>query len=194
MRHYRAHYDVFVMKAAISSVGLNICRQHWFHSLRWRHNERDGVLNHQPHDCLLNLLFRRSSKKTSKLRVTGLCVGNSPWPVNSPHKGPVTRKMFPFDDVIMLSAVTHVNDIWDTGRHLSIRRPVNVFLIFNTANLCIYIVIYLPIWAIACFARQTGVAQTNPFSKSLSSSPIHDNSGPQCQWFPVKSRKTFPLK
>ena len=30
-----------------------------------------------------------------------LCVGNSPGPVNSPHKGPVTRKMFPFDDVIM---------------------------------------------------------------------------------------------
>ena len=23
------------------------------------------------------------------------------WPVNSPHKGPVTRKMFPFDDDIM---------------------------------------------------------------------------------------------
>ena len=23
------------------------------------------------------------------------------WPVNSPHKGPVTRKIFPFDDVIM---------------------------------------------------------------------------------------------
>ena len=23
------------------------------------------------------------------------------WPVNSPHKRPVTRKMFPFDDVIM---------------------------------------------------------------------------------------------
>ena len=34
--------------------------------------------NHQPHDCLLNRLFRRKSKKTSKLRVTGLCVGNSP--------------------------------------------------------------------------------------------------------------------
>ena len=40
-------------------------------------------------------------KKTSKLRVTGLCAENSPGPVNSPHKGPVTRKMFPFDDVIM---------------------------------------------------------------------------------------------
>ena len=24
------------------------------------------------------------------------------WPVNSPHKGPVTRKMFPFDDAIMI--------------------------------------------------------------------------------------------
>ena len=47
-------------------------------SLRWRHNGRDGVSNHQPHDFLLNRLFRRRSKKTSKLRVTGLCVGNSP--------------------------------------------------------------------------------------------------------------------
>ena len=26
------------------------------------------------------------------------------WPVNSPHKEPVKRKMFPFDDVIMISA------------------------------------------------------------------------------------------
>ena len=47
-------------------------------SLQWRHNGRDGVSNHQPHDCLLNRLFKRRSKKTSKLRVTGLCAGNSP--------------------------------------------------------------------------------------------------------------------
>ena len=46
-------------------------------SLRWRHNGRDSVSNHQPQECLLNRLFRRRSKKTSKLRVTGLCVGNS---------------------------------------------------------------------------------------------------------------------
>ena len=38
----------------------------------------DGVSNHQPHHCLLNRLFRRRSKKASKLRVTGLFVGNSP--------------------------------------------------------------------------------------------------------------------
>ena len=47
-------------------------------ALHWRHNDHDGVSNHQPHGCLLNRLFRRRSKKTSKLRVTGLCVGNSP--------------------------------------------------------------------------------------------------------------------
>ena len=69
--------------------------------LRWRHNDHDSVSNHQPHGCLLNRLFRRRSKKTSKLSVTGLYAGNSPGPVNSPHKGPVTRKMFPFDYVIM---------------------------------------------------------------------------------------------
>ena len=47
-------------------------------ALGWRHNELDGVSDHQPHDCLLNCLFRRRSKKTSKLRITGLCAGNSP--------------------------------------------------------------------------------------------------------------------
>ena len=47
-------------------------------TLQWRHNGCDGVSNHQPDDCFLNRLFRRRSKKISKLRVTGLCEGNSP--------------------------------------------------------------------------------------------------------------------
>ena len=47
-------------------------------SLPWRHNEVDSVSNYQPHDCLLNLLFRQRSKKISKLCVTGFCEGNSP--------------------------------------------------------------------------------------------------------------------
>ena len=46
--------------------------------LQWRHNERHGISNHHCPDCLLNYLFRRRSKKTSNLRVTGLCEGNSP--------------------------------------------------------------------------------------------------------------------
>ena len=74
---------------------------HWG-SLQWRHNDHDSVSNHRRHDCLLSRLFRRRSKKTSKLRVTGHCEGNRRWPVDSPHKGPMTRKMFPFNDVIMI--------------------------------------------------------------------------------------------
>ena len=46
--------------------------------LQWRHNGRYNVSNHQHHHCLLNRLYRGRSKKTSKLHVTGLCVGNSP--------------------------------------------------------------------------------------------------------------------
>ena len=70
-------------------------------SWQCRKNGRDGVLNHQPHDCFLNRLYRHRSKKTSKPHITGLCAGNSPGPVNSPHKWPVTQKMYLFDDVIM---------------------------------------------------------------------------------------------
>ena len=65
----------------------------------------DSIWNHQPHNCLLSRLFRGRSKKTSKLHVTGLCVRNSRGPVNSPHKWPVTRKMFPFDDIIMINLI-----------------------------------------------------------------------------------------
>ena len=46
-------------------------------SLQWHHNERDGISNHQPNDCLLNRIFRRRSKKASKFHVTDLCAGNS---------------------------------------------------------------------------------------------------------------------
>ena len=43
-------------------------------------------------------------KENSKLRgVTGLCEGDSPVTGEFPHKGPVMRKMFRFDDVIMIT-------------------------------------------------------------------------------------------
>ena len=72
----------------------------WFYdngnsSLRWRHNERGSVSNHQRLHCLVNCQFRRSSASLA------FVWGIHQWPVNSPHKRPVTRKVFPFDDVIM---------------------------------------------------------------------------------------------
>ena len=63
-------------------------------ALQWRHNGRDSVSNNQPHDCLLNHLFRRRSKKTSKLRVTAVCAGNSPGTGEFPHKGQWRGKCF----------------------------------------------------------------------------------------------------
>ena len=49
------------------------CLLYWHQApIQWRHNGRNGVSNHQPHHCLPNCLFRRRSKKTSKLRVTGV--------------------------------------------------------------------------------------------------------------------------
>ena len=64
---------IFLISFRVVSLAL---RQSY--ALRWRLNGRDSLCNHQPYDCLLHRLFRRRSKKTSKLHVTGLCVGNSP--------------------------------------------------------------------------------------------------------------------
>ena len=46
--------------------------------LQLRHIKHGSVSYHQPHHCLLNRVFRRRSKKTSKVRVTGFCERNSP--------------------------------------------------------------------------------------------------------------------
>ena len=73
-----------------------------FTALPWRHHVRDSVWYHQLQECLFNCLLRRRSIKISNHGVTGLCAGNSPGPVNSPHKWPVTRKRFPFDDAIIV--------------------------------------------------------------------------------------------
>ena len=70
-------------------------------ALRWRHNGCDGVSNHQPHDCLLNSLFGCRSEKHQSSASLAFVLGIQRGPVNSLHKWPVTRKMFPFDDVIM---------------------------------------------------------------------------------------------
>ena len=46
---------------------------------------------------------RKRQSSTSLAFVQGI----HRWPVNSPHKWPVTRKMFPFDDVIMYGKQCH---------------------------------------------------------------------------------------
>ena len=50
---------------------------------------------------------RRWLKKTSKLRVTGLCAGNSPLTGEFPSQKVSNAEMFPFDDVTMTIAINY---------------------------------------------------------------------------------------
>ena len=77
----RPSADTMLTEQLVMFIGFSMIRHHlgglYGITLHWRHNERHGVSNHQPRDCLLNRLFWCRSKKTSKLRVTDLCEGNS---------------------------------------------------------------------------------------------------------------------
>ena len=91
-------------------------------SLLWRHNGLDCVSNHQPHDCLLNRTFGCRSKKASKLRVTGLCVGNSPetgeFPAQMASNASMTSscwKVFMFD---CKEYNTYVHDMLNFNQHI----------------------------------------------------------------------------
>ena len=90
--------------SSFSTLGdpFGFCWPFWVSS-QWRNNQRDGVPKHQPHARLFTqpLIQGVDQRKHQSSASPGLCAGNL-WPVNFPHKGPVTRKMFPFDDVIMV--------------------------------------------------------------------------------------------
>ena len=112
LRRHRVHNDVIVMtwlELELVHLYLNPIVVSTGYSyllivkpLQWRHNRHyDGVSNHRRLDCLLNGLFRRGSKETSKLRVNGHCVGNSPGTGEFPAQRASNAKMFPFVDVIM---------------------------------------------------------------------------------------------
>ena len=56
-------------RMATDALGLKPYNQYpqcWPNTLQWRHNELDGVSNHQPHDCLLNRLFKAQIKENIK--------------------------------------------------------------------------------------------------------------------------------
>ena len=93
------------------------------------------------------------------------------WPVNSPHKGPVTRQVFPFDDVIIslkyrkgstnqwiLSCLTEINDTirWSDRNIL--------LVILRIFVLHLIIIIKSEIWFISlwlCFFHETMASAFN---------------------------------
>ena len=72
--------------------------------LQWRHNQRDGVSNHQRLHFFATVCSGADQWKHQSSASQAFLRGIHRWPVNSPHKRPVTRIMFPFDDVIMNSS------------------------------------------------------------------------------------------
>ena len=121
-RNIHIHSRKVVSKCNVySSLDMMINQ---FYRLQWRHNERDGISIHRRLDCLPKHLFRRRTKKISKLHVIV-----SLWPVNSPQKGPVTQKMFPLDYVIMrfqCESFEKLGPIY--SQHIDIRRPLSKFV------------------------------------------------------------------
>ena len=77
---------------AYSIKTMNVTASHT--PLRWRHNGRDGVSNHQPHDRLLNRYSGADQIKHQSSASLAFVRGIHRSPVNSPHKWPVTRKSF----------------------------------------------------------------------------------------------------
>ena len=94
-------------------VGLHFEENVMKNKSQWRHYEGDGVSNHRWLNCLVNRLFRLRSKKTSKLRVTDLCEGNSPVIGEFPTQRASDREMFPCDDdVIMIKKLQWVSIVY----------------------------------------------------------------------------------
>ena len=87
----------------IPCMTVFILKQGFGVPLQWCYNERDSISNHRRCYCLLNCVGsgpdqRKHQSSASLAFVQGI----HHWQVNSPHKRLVTRKMFSFDDVIML--------------------------------------------------------------------------------------------
>ena len=109
----------------------------WIHSLQWRHNERGGVsgADQRKHQSSGSLAFVRGIHRC---------------PVNSPHKGPVTRKMFPFDAVIMSDvhmrlwfySCTHLLDRTYREFHFVWLRRRVPFVVSNVGKFMVYSIIY----------------------------------------------------
>ena len=120
-------------------------------TLQWRHNGRSGVSNHHPRNCLLNRYSGTDQIKHQTSASFAFVREIHRWPVNSPHKLPVTREMFPFGDAIMIwyvlifisqSFIADVftpasqdhQELWTTGIssiHLSPLRIAGMLFLFH---------------------------------------------------------------
>ena len=121
------------MVFVFSKLQLTHCNFiYWHVPLHWRHNDHDGVSNHQPRGCLLNRLFRCRSKKTSKLRPRHwpLCKWqynlHQTWHISSLH--------------LLLYNIHHraiaLEGVLEIYKHRKLKTTVKCTLIFIEIDLC----------------------------------------------------------
>ena len=109
---YKCQFKMYVLLLQMILFSLSHCiaiypnpQQHDYSvtpwTLQWRYHECDGVSNHLRFDCLLDRFSIADQRRHQRSSALAFVRGIQRWPVDSPHKGPVTRKLFSFDDVIM---------------------------------------------------------------------------------------------
>ena len=86
--------NLAVLRRVNNLINVNI---HCYITFKLQHHYHDVIMGAIASQITsLNRLFKRRSKKTSKLRVTGLCAGNSPGTGKFPAQMASYAKMFPF--------------------------------------------------------------------------------------------------
>ena len=90
--YYVVLLETFLKHIIAINIGLS-CGTIYI-NITWRHNEHDGVWNHRCLDCFLNRLLGADQRKTQSSTLLAFVRGIHRLLINSPHKGPVTRKCF----------------------------------------------------------------------------------------------------
>ena len=136
----------------------------------------------------------RRSKKTSKHR----------WPVNFPHKWPVTRKMFPFDDVIIYAIRENVTFVDLVSKKMSPLFPVECPIAWSCdghnphwrqpITLTNYDPVHRPIYALSsliCRHRLSIKKNLKPIQleTNLTSAHIHKSCSHGNQWNILRCRE-----
>ena len=106
------------------SIASNVISNDIDWTLQWRHNEHDGVSHREPHECFVNRLFKRRSKKITFF-VTDFCGGNSS--VTFPAQRASNAENVSIDIIIML-----------IGGEWRIYASVSYAIIFPLTDCCLF--------------------------------------------------------
>ena len=132
-------------------------------TLLWLHDERHGVSNHQHLKYLFSRWFRRTSKKSWKLRALLIFVW-SPVTGGFPSQRLVTWKMFPFDDVIM-RRISNTSGISAYGKLYTTQMDIQTKI--NVCSSWVYHLLFIAVYSLYCFILYWGMRENIFSSHSL---------------------------